>query len=460
MSYDTNDTIVAIGTASRGGARGMVRVSGPAMLDCLSACFVADELSRSLAAIGVPSVVSGFICTDDLSAKIPCDLFIWPSAKSYTRQPTAELHTLGSPPLLEAIVRTVCRAGARLAEPGEFTLRAFLAGRIDLTQAEAVLGVIDARSQSDLETALSQLAGGLSGPLMRLREQLLHILAELEAGLDFADEDLEFIAPEELCRVLRKAQEIVAATIEQVASRTDSVDLPRVVFTGPPNVGKSSLFNALVDSCKANESTSRAIVSEHSGTTRDYVTAVVDFGGVVCELVDTAGEDDSFFENSIDGAAQKMASEQQSRATIQVKCVEAPGDFVLEKPLHEEPSLLVVLTKADLAEVPVVGDSVVACSSLTGAGIDALRQQIGARIEQASQQEGSAVGITAIRCAESLSHANETLKRALGLAVESGVEELIAAEVRVALLDLGQVVGVVYTDDILDRIFSQFCIGK
>ncbi|NOY28747.1 MAG: GTP-binding protein [Planctomycetes bacterium] len=352
-------------------------------------------------------------------------------------------------------MQSVCQCGARAAEPGEFTLRAFLAGRLDLTQAEAVLGVINARGQEDLDTALAQLAGGLSGPLLKLREQLLQILAELEAGLDFADEDIEFISQENLGRILGEARQTVLAALEQMGNRTETTDLPRVVFLGPPNVGKSSLFNALVDSCG---STTRSIVSSRSGTTRDYVTAVVDLDGMVCELIDTAGQDDSVAAESIAHAAQSMSNEQRDQATLRVQCLPASEVRSIDR---LEPSQLVAFTKSDLAETDLVAnDSTVACSSLTGAGIDAVRAQIRQRLEQVAQREGNSVAITAARCAESLHHANASLERAIGLCEQSGVEELVAAEVRIALLDLGRVVGAVYTEDVLDRIFSQFCIGK
>jgi len=455
---DTNDTIAAIGTATSGAARGMIRVSGPAVLQCLSKCFDPDEGKHRFAEIVVPTVVHGSVHISEQTAKVPCELFLWPSERSYTRQPSAELHTLGSPPLLEAVLQTVCQSGARAAEPGEFTLRAFLAGRLDLTQAEAVLGIINARGQDDLDTALAQLAGGLSGPLQKLREQLLQILAELEAGLDFADEDLEFISQENLCRVLSDAQQTVLATLRQMDSRTETTDLPRVVFTGAPSVGKSSLFNALVDSCATDKLTTRSIVSSRSGTTRDYVTAVVDLEGTVCELVDTAGQDNRGLAGSIDHAAQHMTSRQQEQATLEVLCLEATTAAL--GTLRLEDFQLIVLTKADLAAALVAEESVIACSSLTGAGIGVVREQIRKRIEHAAQREGNSVAITAARCAESLHHANGSLERAIGLGAQSGVEELVAAEVRIALLDLGRVVGAVYTDDILDRIFSQFCIGK
>ena len=263
MAYDLEDTIVALATAAGGAARGTVRLSGPRVLECLATIFLPAHGSQELSELQRASVVSGQLQIADAGFVLPCQLFLWPNERSYTRQPTAELHTLGAPPLLEAVLQAACTCGARLAEPGEFTLRAFLAGRLDLTQAEAVLGVIDARGEQDLHKALQQLAGGLSQPLMQLREQLLQMLAELEAGLDFVEEDIEFISQVQLRRYLTEAREVVAATLEQMSSRAGIGSLPRVVLTGAPNVGKSSLFNALVELSGSTNTSSQAIVSEH-----------------------------------------------------------------------------------------------------------------------------------------------------------------------------------------------------
>jgi tRNA modification GTPase len=191
MTYDPHDTIVALASAPGGAARGIVRLSGPLVAECVATCFVAaDDDGTSWQRARTPRRVPGVICVsasgDSPPLEIPAALFYWPGERSFTRQPSAEIACVGSPPLLAAIVEELCRRGARAAEPGEFTMRAFLAGRIDLTQAEAVLGVVDARSRDDLDEALGRLAGGLSRPLFELREQLLAALAEIEAGLELA----------------------------------------------------------------------------------------------------------------------------------------------------------------------------------------------------------------------------------------------------------------------------------
>ncbi len=222
MAYDPQDTIVAVASAAGGAARGIVRISGPRSVECLTRCFTPDDATVDLHRLCLMARVPGSLRVDgdaqQAALVVPGDLLVWPGTRSYTRQPAAEFHTLGSPPLLSAAVEKLCRCGARAAEPGEFTLRAFLAGRIDLVEAEAVLGVIDAASAGDLDAALDQLAGGLSRPLHGLREQLLDVLAELEAGLDFAEEDIQFIGRAQLERRLADGREVVAATLAQIGA--------------------------------------------------------------------------------------------------------------------------------------------------------------------------------------------------------------------------------------------------
>ncbi|KKK68804.1 hypothetical protein LCGC14_2940380, partial [marine sediment metagenome] len=336
---------------------------------------------------------TGTLRLPDLESSLPCDVYLWPNARSYTGQPVVEIHTIGSPPLLQLVLRSLTAAGARLAGPGEFTLRAFLAGRIDLTQAEAVLGVIDAADPRELDVALGQLAGGLAEPLHRLRDALVDLLAELEAGLDFADEDLSFITPEQLDRQLGEATRQVAQLTQQVDSRGEAADRIRAVLVGRPNSGKSSLFNALVRDAGA-------LVSSHPGTTRDYLTAELDLDGIKCQLIDTAGvefdEQPMGGDNAQDDVrrdAQAAAAEQNRRANIRILCLDSSGPpdewqqtESLDSPQREQ---LVVHTKVDLADRTDLWPDRLHTSSLTGEGIEALRDAL----RQAGTTP-SAVGIT------------------------------------------------------------------
>jgi len=454
MSFSLDDTIAAVATAPGGAMRGMIRISGPAVKDCLAKCFLGDE-GTSLDDVRRPTVISGRLRLAS-GVTAPCDLYFWPTTQSYTRQMVAEIHTIGSPPLLESALAAVCSSGARLAQPGEFTMRAFLAGRLDLTQAEAVLGVIDAADRRHLDTALAQLAGGLTGPMTSLRDELLDLLAHLEAGLDFVDEDIEFIAPEQLVQQLDAAADSVAAVAGRMSARGESTGEVRVVLTGWTNVGKSSLLNALAGQ-------EAAIVAPGSGTTRDYVTVRTELASLSCVLVDTAGADRIGASDGIEAAAAQMAEGQQQQAQLTLLCLDST-----RPPNHWERAQLaagsavgriVVLTKTDAGqEQPgVLG---IRTSAVSGEGIEMLREEIRRRAAEAAFPETTVVAGTAIRCRESLRLAGQCLGRARQIAARRTGEELVAAELRTALSELGKVVGAVYTDDVLDRIFGRFCIGK
>lgn len=477
MPFHVDDTICAIATAPGGASRGMIRISGP------SAPIVAARLFESVShasidAIQTATALPGHVRieVDALPRTLPCHLFIWPTNRSYTREPIAELHTIGSPPLLVSLLDAVCRAGARLAEPGEFTLRAFLAGRLNLTQAEAVLGVIDARGTSDLECALAQLAGGLAKPLHELREDLLQLLAELEAGLDFVEEDIEFISPTEMIERLQSADTLLSEVASQMTSRHVASSTVRIALVGQPNVGKSSLFNAMIErfGCRSRSkpgNASPALVSPLRGTTRDYLTANISLIGVQCELVDTAGVGEDSC-GSIDLMAQSVAVKQREVAVLRACCVEAGpnGTSLVDKSeagYDVATCDIVVLTKADanpqqhFANLRQFRLPTVVTSSHTGQGLHDLAKVLHDLLtREEAAQSGRVIGATANRCRESVHAARHSIRQAIDLVQTSGGSELVAVELRAALEELGKVVGAVYTDDLLDRIFGTFCIGK
>lgn len=467
MSYDVNDTIAAIASATGGAIRGVVRISGPETLERLARCFVPTEgaaplqlmerARRIAGSMSVPSSHGSAACL------VPGHLLVWPNQQSYTRQPAAEFHTIGSPPLLAAVLEELERHGVRPAEPGEFTLRAFLAGRIDLMQAEGVLGVIDAEGRADLDAALNQVAGGMSRPLHQLRENLLMVLAELEAGLDFVEEDIEFIGRDELAARIAAAQLVVAATHAQLGERDRQRELPRVVLLGLPNAGKSSLFNALITRFGVNDDRAvSSIVSPTPGATRDYVVGCIRIDGVDVELIDTAGIEREL-QTGIIGESQRATSSQQRMADVRLRCVDGIGGVASGELADNEIS---VRTKCDLSGKPAAfaagtDCTQLRCSSTTGAGLEELAAAVAAKVALLAR-DGEAPGLaatTAARCAGSLRRAAASLAVAHDL-VMIGSDELIAAEIRHALDALGEIVGAICTDDVLDRVFSQFCIGK
>ena len=455
MSFPIDDVITAVASAPGPAPRGIVRVSGPQTLSILADCFPAirDELTKACTAQVIPGNL-------DLSGDLPplpCQVYFWPDERSYTRQPSAELHLAGSPPLLEAAVEKLCQHGARLAEPGEFTMRSFLAGRLDLTQAEAVLGVIDAANQRELDVALTQLAGGLATPLHHLRDQLLELLAHLEAGLDFVEEDIEFISPELMDQQLAAISQTMQTTFQQIDGRHAPDTTIRIVLRGSPNVGKSSLLNALTG-------TSTALVSDQQGTTRDYVTHRCKINSLQCLLVDTAGATLVSEQDRVGRDAQELGNEQARQATLELFCVDST------RPLNpweqqqlargDDATRIPVMTKADLAVAAPTPPRAIATSSVTGAGLEQLRQTIYERLTSGTAGNTTVVHDTLLRCRESLRLSDASLQRARELTKLGQGEELVAVELRVALDELGKVVGAVYTDDLLDQIFSRFCIGK
>ncbi|CAK9112633.1 tRNA modification GTPase MnmE [Durusdinium trenchii] len=452
------ETIAAIASAAGPGARGIVRVSGPDVPRLLEQ--IVDVESVGDDPFGRrPWMTRGkLLCRiDGHQHQLPVAISLWPTRRSYTGEPLAELHLPGSPPLLQAALNTVLEAGANFAQPGEFTLRAFLSGRIDLVQAEAVLGVIDADGTAELSQALEQLAGGISHRLRAVREEILLHLADLEAGLDFVDEDIEFVDRSALIARLSSAQELIAQLLAQSVDRMQTTGRRRVILAGLPNAGKSTLFNALTGS-------QVALVSGQVGTTRDYLTRPCEWEDVSLDLIDTAGWDRQV--DPLSEEASRMRADQYRRADLIVWCRAAdlsPQEQEIDRERFDECAregglVLTVQTKCDcFAGGP--RDDEIAVSGITGAGLERLRREIVLALKN-DGRPGELLGATAARCRHALTQASDAAGRAHELAELGGGDELIAVELREVLDALGEVVGAVYTDDILDRIFTRFCIGK
>jgi tRNA modification GTPase len=438
---DAEDTIAAISSPPGAAARGIVRLSGPGALAIGLAGFEPDD-GRPIPTPERPTWHVGRLRIPAVRPSLPARLALWPAPRTYTGQPLAELHTVGSPPVLRAVLADRLARGARLAEPGEFTLRAFLSGRIDLSRAEAVLGVIEARGERQLRAALAQLAGGLASAIRSLRDRLLDLLAHLEATLDFADEpDVAELARPVLLSGLESAAAEVRRLADGLRVRDRADERPRVVLIGPPNAGKSRLFNALLGA-------EAALVSPAAGTTRDYLAAPLDCDGLAVELIDTAGLEPG--RDPIGARAQSLRDDVAATADLALACASADAP-----PAPAPPGALPVWTKADLAPAP---PGFVSTSAATGAGLPELRTAIAdalrARLRDSDAPAVAPLAFEALhRAAESLRTALETLRR-------DGDADLVAIDLRHALDDLGLIVGQVVTDDLLDRIFGRFCIGK
>lgn len=459
-----DDTIVAVSSASGPAVRAIVRVSGPHTRAVVNAVFQASEGNRGLTP-PARQLIPGSLTLSGVHSRLPAALYFFPGPRSYTGQDLAELHTIGSPPLVERLVADLLNAGARPAQPGEFTLRAFLAGKKDLAQAEAVHAVIEAGTDADLRTALAQLAGGVTQPLATLRDDLLNLLADLEAALDFADEDIEFVGRSETLARIDAGLGQLAALLRQLDDRTVSGRPVRVALVGLPNAGKSSLFNALAKG--------DAIVSPIPGTTRDYLTKSLDLGGVRVELIDTAGWEAA--EDTIEAQAQQLGREQATQAEVILWCDErgefAAGDATRLDATGAE--VLRVRTKWDLLNEPhepheprprgsgeanplPCGRGTFVPASVPE-GTDALRaalsRSVASLVRPASAPSQS-------RCRHHVASCAEHLRAARDHIASDDPPELAASALRAALDQLGEVTGAVYTNDLLDRIFSRFCIGK
>ncbi len=485
MAYlTTDDTIAAIASPTGNGVRGIIRLSGPDALKIIKETFVFDDPQQFENVKRATRFTGNIGLSENL---LPAALLLWPDQRSYTRQPSAELHTFGSTPLLEMALKQLCDSGARLAEPGEFTLRAFLSGRMDLTQAEAVLAVIDAESEKKLSVALDQLSGGLAGPLAETKRTLMNVLAELEAGLDFVEEDIEFIASDQIVSALREGLKQVQLIEQQILQRGSDGQEFKVALSGLPNAGKSSLFNALIDA-------DQAIVTDQAGTTTDFVTATTNIEGIAIQLIDTAGLESTTPDNGEDKNPDSriMQTAQQKRlaeienAQLILLCVGPDSQShnwaakQMEMLQTRGQEFLLVLTKSDLrpnhdfdqqlssakqlqnqlTDLTGARRKLITLSSHTGDNLDRLKFEISATAVALSTSENAVVGSTLLRTRESLRLVAGSILGALEAAEGDFGQEIVAAEIRQALDALGQIVGTVYNDDILDLVFGRFCIGK
>jgi tRNA modification GTPase len=450
MLPDLNDTIVALSSAPGPGGRAIVRLSGPDAVRIAASVFQGAEPLRS----SERHLYSGTIALPEL-APLPADCYVWPAPRSYTGQQLAELHTLSSPPLLDLLVGQLLAAGARAAERGEFTQRAFLAGKLDLTRAEAVLGIIEAGNRNELKQALAQLAGGVGKPLQTLRSDLLDLLADVEAGLDFAEEDVRFVDTTELLQRVTRGMALVTLLQKQLNQRALGGRAFRVVLAGRPNSGKSSLFNALLGR-------PAALVSAEAGTTRDYLVGRLHVDGAAIELVDTAGREFipsppplSARGDMIEEQAQRLGHEQSASADLVIWCHAADWDWPDPAArMSADVAMIVVGTKCDLGNA---ARELLATSAVRGEGLRELRELLE---EKARGRPAPALAPSLSRCRNHVQRCLDRLRHAHAVVLFEEPTEVLAIELRGALEELGEMVGAVYTEDLLDRIFSRFCIGK
>ena len=433
---DLNDTIVALSSAAGPGARAIVRLSGRRAFDIVA------TVGPGFEKMPVGQFCQGNLRLPGFHAPIPADVYYFNAPRTYTGQDVIEIHTISCQPIVDVLVAECLNAGARAAHPGEFTMRAFLAGKLDLSRAEAVLGVIEASNRKELKHALTQLAGGLTQPMHALREDLLNLLADVEAGLDFTEEGIHFVNSDDLLLRLGKGLAHLTLMGKQIEQRALGQRPFRVVLAGKPNAGKSSLFNALVGK-------DSALISAEPGTTRDYLEKKIELDGVTLELVDTAGQRST--EHAIEASAQALGKQQEREADLTLWCIACNDATQTDA---TSPTCLAIATKSDLGTPP---RGFLATSVETGAGLAELRQRLAHEVRRAGH---AALAPSLSRCRHHIDACLQNLRNAHAIVINEDLPELLALELRLALEELGAMAGAVYTDDLLDRIFSRFCIGK
>jgi tRNA modification GTPase len=438
------DTIAAVSTPPGRGGIGVIRISGT------DARTIAEKILRfpeghswrpwSAALAEIPDV-----------DRVVVTYFAAP--RSYTAEDVVEIACHGAPVVLRHALELACQAGARLAEPGEFTLRAYLNGRIDLPRAEGIRDLIEATTLYQARVAARQAEGSVSRRLKPVKDQLLELIALLEAGIDFAEDDISVAPPEEIQRRIDPILAAVSALIASFAYGNLVHNGFTLAIVGRPNVGKSSLFNRLLEQ-------DRAIVTEIPGTTRDLVSETASLGGIPVRFVDTAGirQGHDVVENlGIERSYQAMADADLTLVVVDLSQPRNEEDRALINRAQEQGRCLIAGNKCDLA--PAV-DSVIAVSALTGAGVAELRTAIIDAIAPRSRMEQEGGFITSLRHEQLLKESREALEQAKNANAIGIPHEMLLLDLYAALRPIDGITGATTADDILNRIFSTFCIGK
>lgn len=448
-SVHQDDTIVAVATPPGRGGIGVVRLSGKDAQRIANQILLVGEQGLQARRAALAELI------DDQGQKVDETLVtLFPKPHSYTAEDVVEISCHGSPPVLGFAVERAMAHGARLAEPGEFTLRAFKNGRLDLAQAEAVRDLIDAATVYQARVAVQQLDGALSRRITPLKKQLLDLIALLEAGIDFAEDDIDVASNAELLQRLSPVRQGIEAL-------ADSFRYGKVVrggltlaILGKPNVGKSSLFNRLLRQ-------NRSIVTPTAGTTRDVVSEFVEIDGIPVKLLDTAGIRATADVIEAEGVDRSWAALADADIVLAVFDLSQPLDETDRELLHKAHASgqgIAVGNKCDLAQGALVAEDFTAVSAATGEGIDDLRTAIREKAAPAREQEGAF--ITSLRHEKLLRESLEALENARTAIGNQIPHEMLLLDLYNALRPIDAITGATTVDDILDNIFSTFCIGK
>ncbi|MBA1334745.1 MAG: tRNA-5-carboxymethylaminomethyl-2-thiouridine(34) synthesis protein MnmE [Firmicutes bacterium] len=463
MVIRDGDTIAAIATAPGDSGIGIVRLSGPEAISIAESIFesisgspLGDLPDRRLNYGYVKDPTSGERVDEVLVAAMR-------APRTYTREDMVEINCHGGSVPLKKVMALVVDKGARVAEPGEFTKRAFLNGRIDLSQAEAVIDIINSKSEMGLRTAMSQLDGGLSRRLGVIKEKLLAMMARIEASIDFPEHDIEEITREALEHGAKETVDMLERLIATASSGKLVREGLKTAIVGKPNVGKSSLLNALLRE-------NRAIVTDVPGTTRDIIEEYINIKGVPLRIMDTAGIRET--EDIVEKIGVEKTKEYLDRADLIL--------FVLDaaRPISEEDRtifeiiqgkrVIVLINKTDLKVEIDMGEieeafrdkPVIPMSLLKDEGLDTLEEKIHDMVFSGQVRSSDPVMVTNVRHEDCLKRARKSLLEAIE-SIDAGLPlDLISIDIKESMEALGEITGESITEEIVDRIFHDFCIGK
>lgn len=453
-------TIAAISTPPGTGGIAVIRISGDQALE------IGDRIFRGrgkLSDAASHTIHYGFIVNEQNEKIDEVLVSVMRAPKTFTTEDTIEINTHGGTMTVQNVLTTVIKAGAVMAEPGEFTKRAFLNGRIDLSQAEAVIDIINSKNELSRKNALSQLEGTLSKEIRAIRQELVHLAARMQVLIDYPDEELEDVTEQEIEQIVSQCAERAGKLLDTADNGKIIKDGIRTAIAGKPNVGKSSLLNSLARA-------DRAIVTDIAGTTRDVIEESVNLNGVPILLTDTAGIRDT------DDAVEKIGVE-RSKKSIQeadLVLVMLDGSELLTdedrsvlRATHDK-KRIIIINKTDLGRPKYTeavrakanGDPVLEISALTGSGLEELAEEIRQIYNFHAMSGNSGAVITNMRHKQALLVAREALYRAAD-AIQSGMPADIASiDMNEAISALGEITGETVSDDIVNEIFHHFCVGK
>ena len=457
-----DDTIVALATPPGEGGIAVIRVSGKQAFSLIQPLFHGSS-SQPLTEQATHTIHHGFLMDGKGEPVDEVLVSLFRSPRSFTGEDVIEINCHGGIHLTKRILEILIRAGARPAEPGEFTKRAFLNGKMDLTQAEAVLDLIRARSEASLETALHQLRGNLSKKIKRLKEMLLEITAHLEASLDFPDERLEVYSRGECLKKMNEIEKEICALIGSFKRGLVMREGLLAVIIGRPNVGKSSLLNTLLER-------DRALVSPFPGTTRDSLEETIEIGGFAVRLVDTAGlslsSKDELDQLGISRTRAYLKEDALFLLVVDNSSAWTTEDEAIFREMDKK-NFLVLVNKSDLPQkldakelsMRIPPEKLCFISCLTGRGIPDLEKCIQTRLIQ-SGMAAESLTLTRLRHKLILEKALEMLMQSRKTLEDRESAEFVLLDLKTALESLREFIGEIYSEDLLDVIFQEFCIGK